>query len=135
MLQMLQLTAGSPGLPGTPPRMTAEQARAICTLNAYEETFQCEVDVGVVYGLRVPFLYLVTSFINDGGADEWNVHRTIDTTGRISWFAIDDIPAGAQLLTCYGPDRARFNLPEISPQQMRGDLARASQLQTRGVHM
>jgi hypothetical protein len=115
--------------------MTAEQAITVCTLNAYEEEFQYDADANRVYGVCIPFLYLVSSFINDGDADEWNVHRTIDVTGRISWFAIDAIPAGAQLLTSYGHDRARFNLPALSPQQMRRNLARAAGLHARGVRM
>ena len=115
--------------------MTAEQARTVCTLNAYVTRFQLGADADRVYCAYVPFLYLVTSFINDGDADEWNVHYTIDNTGRIRWFAIDDIPAGAQLLTSYGHDKARFNLPALSPQQARRNLARATQLLARGVHM
>jgi hypothetical protein len=76
---------------------------------------------------------MVSSFINDGDGDEWNVYRLIAPSGRISWYAIGDIEAGDQLLTSYGPDRARFNLPEWSPEHFRRSLARAVELKAEGI--
>lgn len=120
-----------------PPVMSADGVKAVCMLNAYEERFQVDATppLNVVYVIHVPFLYLVSSFINDGDGDEWNVYRKIAPSGRISWIAIGDIEPGDQLLTSYGPDRARFNLPEWSLEQTRLSLARANELKAKGISM